>query len=164
MRMAGMVAFLCVLLGGPVASAEDPGMSPERLIHRSVAVVTSIERDAGFLVIRQDDGQVLRIYVDKTSAGDSLEALQPGDIIREECTKCTKSSSGSRIARRILLSPTSLERGRYSRDVRRLKIGGPSERSIRWPYFTCPRQTETRLRLSTAGNMGWCLPRGPWCQ
>ena len=100
MRVAGTVASLFVLLGGPVASADDHGMSPERLIHRSVAVVTSIERDAGFLVIRQDDGQVLRIYVDRTSAGDSLEALQPGDIVREECTK---SSSGFRIARRILL-------------------------------------------------------------
>jgi len=73
MRVVGTVAFLFVLLSGPVASADDYRMSPERLIHRSVAVVTSIERDAGFLVIRQDDGQVLRIYVDRTSAGDSVE-------------------------------------------------------------------------------------------
>ena len=100
MRMAGTVAFLFVILSGPVVSAGDHGMNPGTLIHRSVAVVTSIDRNAGFLVIRQDDGQVLRIYVDRALAGDGLEALQPGDIVREECTK---SSTGIRTARRILL-------------------------------------------------------------
>ncbi len=100
MRWVGMVAFLCVILSGPAVSADDHGWNPEQLVHRSVSVITRIDRNAGFLVIRQGDGQIVRIYVDRATEGDSLEALHPGDIIREECTH---SSGGTRVARRVLL-------------------------------------------------------------
>jgi hypothetical protein len=88
MRLISVAVLLTVILACAMAvRAGDNGLPMQRLSYHSVSAVTSVDRRAGFLDIKQDTGQVLRIYVDNATAGDRLETIRPGDIIREECVK-----------------------------------------------------------------------------
>lgn len=77
-------------LSVPSALAADvPGGGPEqkqKAIHQSVSMVTDVDRAGEWVVVRLDGGRLLRLVVDKGTAGDDVAALAPGDFIREHCT------------------------------------------------------------------------------
>ena len=79
MRMAVGLVLVVALLAGPVASAlatELPeGLLAQGAIHQSVSLVTHVDRAAGMVVIKLDDGRLVRLLVDKATAGDDLAAL-----------------------------------------------------------------------------------------
>ncbi len=85
MRMAVILALSAAALAVVAPLARSEAVAPPGPVHQSVAVVVRIDRATGLVMIKQDDGRLLRLFVDGASAGDDFTALQPGDIVREQC-------------------------------------------------------------------------------
>ena len=105
MRMAMVLVLLVALIAGPVPSvlATDlpEGALGQGPIHQSVSLVTQIDRAAGLVIIRLDDGRLVRLHVDEATAGDTLAALEPGDVIREHCTRVNADMAKALLIRRV---------------------------------------------------------------
>ncbi|MBI2080763.1 MAG: hypothetical protein HYY54_06430 [candidate division NC10 bacterium] len=96
---------LVALISGSVLSAQAadaPGVTPPHgRIHRSVSLVTQVDPAAGVLVIKLDGGKRFRLLVDRTTAGESLAELDPGDIIREHCVRVDADTARALLIRRV---------------------------------------------------------------
>lgn len=105
MRMAMVLVLLIALIAGPVPSALATDLPEGALgqgpIHQSVSLITRVDRAAGMVVIKLDDGRFVRLLVDKATAGDDLAALEPGDFIREHCTRVSGDTAHARLIVRV---------------------------------------------------------------
>lgn len=95
------VAMLALSVPSALA-ADVPGGGPEpKPIHQSVSMITRIDRAAGLMVIKLDGGRLLRLIVDGATAGDPLAALEPGDYVREHCTRVSADTAQARLVVRV---------------------------------------------------------------
>ena len=105
MHMAMALMLLIALLAGPVPSAlatDVPGVAPAQgPIHQSVSMITRVDLAAGLVVIKLDDGRLVRLIVDDTTAGDNLSALEAGDVIREHCARVSADTAKARLILRV---------------------------------------------------------------
>ena len=93
------VAMLALSVPSALA-ADVPGGEPKP-IHQSVSMITRIDRAAGLMVIKLDGGRLLRLIVDGATAGDPLAALEPGDYVREHCTRVSADTAQARLVVRV---------------------------------------------------------------
>lgn len=84
-------------LGGDV-----PEVAPvPEAIHQSVSMITHIDRAAGLIVIKLDGGRLLRLIVDNYTVGDDVATLEPGDFIRQHCSRTEAGTAKARLIRRV---------------------------------------------------------------
>lgn len=113
MKNLVVLALGLAMVAAPALSAlaaDVPGAGPgQKPIHQSVSMITCIDRAAGLMVIRLDGGRLLRLIVDGATAGDPLAALEPGDFIREHCTRGDVDTARALLIRRVRTASQELE-------------------------------------------------------
>ncbi len=105
------MAMLALSVPSALAADVPGGGSEQKAIHQSVSMVTRIDRAAGLMVIKLDGGRLLRLIVDGATAGDPLAALEPGDIIREHCTRVSADTAKALLLHRV--RPAWMEIGSF---------------------------------------------------